>query len=142
MWRDWSVALSILMLAGCVTPLPPTPQDLQAKKFETVPGKSVIYVVRPDPDFSDAPAAISLDDVATITTYPGTYYRWEAEPGQRLIQGFAGHMGRISFPTEAGRLYFVEQRVSGLLRFAESRFALIPEPHGRAAVSRAELVPR
>ena len=139
MWRVWWIALFVL--AGCITPLPPTPQDLQAKKFETVPGKAVIYIVRRDPDLSNAPATISLDDVATITTYPGTYYRWEAEPGQRLIQGFAGHMGRISFPTDAGRLYFVEQRVSGFMRFGESFFALIPEPHGRAAVSRAELVP-
>jgi hypothetical protein len=140
MRRVWWVAL--FMLAGCITPLPPTPQDLQAKKFETVPGKSIIYVVRLDPDFSDAPATITLDDVATVTTYPGTYYRWEAEPGQRLIQGFAGHMGRISFPTKAGQLYFVQQRVSSFMRFEESVFALIPEPHGRAAVRRAELVPR
>jgi hypothetical protein len=139
MWRG--LLLVPFLVAGCITPLPPTPQDLQAKKFEAVPGKAVIYIVRRDPDLSNAPATISLDDVATITTYPGTYYRWEAEPGPRLIQGFAGHMGRFSFPAEAGRLYFVEQRVSGFMRFGESFFALIPEPHGRAAVSRAELVP-
>lgn len=70
----------------------------------------------------------------------GTFYRWEAEPGQRLIEGYAGHMGRISFPTEPGRLYFVQQRVSAFMRFGQSYFALIPEPHGRAAVRRAELV--
>jgi len=142
MWRVWSAALSIFMLAGCVTPLPPTPQDLQAKRFETLPDKAVIYIVRPDPDLSNAPATISLDDVATITTYEGTYYRWEADPGRRLIRGFAGHMGQIAFLTEAGRLYFVQQRVSGFMRFGESFFALMPEPHGRAAVIRAELVPR
>jgi len=49
-----------VMLAGCVQ-LPPTPQDIQAKKFEGVPDKAVIYIVRDLPDFSDRPATIWLD---------------------------------------------------------------------------------
>jgi len=137
MWRVLWVAL---LLAGCA-PLPPTPQDLQAKRFETLPDKGVIYVVRPLPDFANDPTPVTLGDHAQITTYPGTYYRWEVEPGVHRIEGFGGDSGRIAVRAEAGRLYFVEQRVSLFFRFHQSYFALIPEPHGRAAVSRAELVP-
>jgi hypothetical protein len=137
MWRG--VLLLVLLLTGCA-PRPLTPADLQARKFEAMPDKAVIYIVRDDPDLSREPATITLDDTATITTHPGTYYRWEAEPGQRRIEGFAGHVGWISFPAEAGRLYFVHQRVSELLRFGQSFFALLPEPHGRAAVIRAEMI--
>jgi hypothetical protein len=38
MWRGWLAG--VIMLAGCVTPLPPTPQDLQAKRFETLPDRA------------------------------------------------------------------------------------------------------
>jgi hypothetical protein len=137
MWRVLWVAL---LLAGCAQ-LPPTPQDLQAKRFETLPDKGVIYVVRPLPDFSNDPTPVILGDHAQITTYPGTYYRWEVEPGVHRIEGFGGDNGRIAVRAEAGRLYFVEQRVSQFFRFHQSYFILIPEPHGRAAVNRAELVP-
>lgn len=135
----WRVLWLVFLLAGCQQ-LPLTPADLQARKFETLPDKAVIYIVRDDPDFSREPAAISLDGGGVITTYPGSYYRWEAPPGQRLIEGFAGHMGRISFSTEPGRVYFVQQRVSEFMRFGQSFFTLIPEPHGRTVVSRAVLV--
>jgi hypothetical protein len=57
------------------------------------------------------------------------------------IDGFGVDNGRIAVRAEAGRLYFVEQRVSTLFRNPQSFFTLIPEPHGRAAVNRAELVP-
>lgn len=49
MWRALPVAI---LIAGCAQ-LPPTPQDIQAKKFEGVPDKAVIYRVRDIPDFND-----------------------------------------------------------------------------------------
>ena len=141
MWRGLLLSLLLLVLAGCISPLPPTPQDLQAKRFETLPDKGVIYVVRPLPDFSEYPTPVTLGDFAQITTYPGTYYRWEVEPGLHRIDGFGVDNGRIAVRVEAGRLYFVEQRVSAMFRNPQSLFTLIPEPHGRAAVNRAEIIP-
>jgi hypothetical protein len=137
MWRALFLAL---LLAGCEQ-LPLTPQDLQAKKFEAVPDKAVIYVVRDYPDFSDVAATIYLGDAAgMITTYAGTYYRWEAEPGTHRISGFAGDMGAIVLRVEAGRIYYVQQRVSVFFRFAQSYYQLVAEPQGRAAVMRAVLL--
>ncbi|HUF82582.1 MAG TPA: hypothetical protein VMN03_15710 [Burkholderiales bacterium] len=129
-----------LLVAGCVQPLPYTPADIQAKRFEALPDKAVIYVVRDDPDFTNEPSTITLDDSGMITTYPGTYYRWEAEPGVRRIEGYVGDLGRIALPVEAGRIYFVLQRVSYFMRFPQSHFNLVAEPHGRAVVGRSELV--
>ena len=138
MWRIlW---LALFLAVGCA-PRPLTPQDLQARQFQTLPDKAVIYIVRPDPDFSRDPTPITLGDYAQVTTYPGTYYRWEVDPGVHRIEGFGGDSGRFSLRAEAGRLYFVEQRVSAFFRFNQSLFALLAEPHGRAAVLRAELVP-
>jgi hypothetical protein len=41
----------VLVLAGCQQ-IPLTPEDIQARKFEPVPDKAVIYLVRDNPDFS------------------------------------------------------------------------------------------
>lgn len=136
MWR----VLLLAFLAGCAQ-LPPSPQDIQAKKFESLPDKSVIYLVRDIPDFSDRPATITLDDAATITTYPGTYFRWEVAPGPHRIAGFAGDAGVITLQTEPGRIYFVRQTLSPWMRFPLSYFYPVNEQYGRAVVMRSQLIP-
>ena len=137
MWRR--ALFAGLLLAGCVQ-LPPTPQDLQAKQFEALPDKAVIYVVRDYPELIDAGATLKLGDSGMITTYPGTYYRWEVPPGAHRISGYAGDSGSITIVTEAGRIYFVQQRLIPLISFPQSQFFLIADPYGRAAVQRAVLV--
>jgi len=137
MWRVLLIALT-LALAGCQQ-LPPTPEDLQAKKFEAVPDKAVIYVVRDSQDFSNVQAQISIGDKLLLKTYPGTYYRWEVPAGKHTITGYAEDIGTITVQVERGRIYFVQQRVSGM-RMPSSRFYLVSEPEGRAAVMRAVLL--
>lgn len=141
MWRVLAVATA---LAGCAQ-LPPTPQDLQAKRFESVPDKAVIYLVRALPDFNDGPATIWLGDADTITTYPGTYYRWEVAPGRHRIAGFAADTGSITLQTEPGKVYFVQQRVTPVTwlrsQQPQSHFYPIAEGNGRAVVMRSQLIP-
>ena len=131
--------LLAFVLSGCA-PLPPSPADLEAKRFELAPGKAVIYVVRSDPDFSREVATLMLDDNMMGSTYPGTYFRWVVEPGRHQIRGYAGDNGSITLDVAPDRMYFIHQRVSQLLLgFAQSFFRPVPEPHGRAEVLRAEL---
>ena len=141
----WRILIAAILLAGC-TQLPPTPQDIQAKKFENVSGKSVIYLVRDDPDFNNAATTLWLGEERTITTYPGTYYRWEVAPGAHRIAGFAGDSGAITMRVEPDRIYYVQQRVTPFtLGYATvaptSRFQVIPEASGRTVVSRSQLIP-
>lgn len=133
------LAAAALALAACA-PLPPSPQDIRAKQFERVPDKAVIYIVRDFPDFSDRAATVSLGDTGTITTYPGTYYRWAVNPGTHRIAGFAGDAGAFTLQVEAGRLYFVRQSLSPSLRFPQSYFHAVSEQYGRTAVGRSELI--
>jgi len=134
----WRGILFAALLAGCAQ-LPLTPADIQARRFEARPDKAVIYLVRDAPDFSDEPATVWLDDSATVTLYPGTYYRWEAEPGNRRIAGFGGDSGSIALQTRAGGIYFVQQRLSPFFRFHQSHFQQVSEPHARAVVARSVL---
>jgi len=132
--------LLAVMVAGCA-PLPPSPQDIEAKRFEQVTGKAVIYLVRHDPDFSRDVATVMLDDNMMGSTYPGTYFRWIVEPGRHQIRGYAGDNGSIVVDVAPDRMYFIQQSVSRLFHgFSQSFFQPIPEPYGRAAVLRAELV--
>jgi starvation-inducible outer membrane lipoprotein len=89
MGRVLSIALALAMaltLCGCQQ-LPPSPEDLQAKKFEAVPDKAVIYLVRDAMDLSDVQSQIRVGDKLLLKTYPGTYYRWEVPAGMHTITG-------------------------------------------------------
>jgi hypothetical protein len=132
--------LMALLLAGCQQ-LPLTPEDVQARKFEAVPDKAVIYLVRDYPDFSEMQATVHLGDKLTLKTYAGTYYRWEVAPGEHQIRGAAFDTGAIRVHTLPGRIYFVQQRVTAapFLR-ASSFFSVVNEPAGRAAVVRSVLL--
>jgi hypothetical protein len=138
--RPWRILLIALMLAGC-TQLPPSPQEIQAKRFEpAAPDMSVIYIVRDYPD-NDLAATIVLDGAASITTYPGTFYRWEVPPGRHRIAGMAADSAVITLQTEPGRIYFVQQSLNPFARTPMSHFYRVDENRGRAVVMRGQLVP-
>jgi hypothetical protein len=129
-----------LILVGC-TPLPPTPQDIEAKRFEFVPGKAVIYLVRDRPDISLDAGTVMLDDNMMGTTYPGTYARWVVEPGRHQIRGYAGDAGSFTLDTANDRMYFVQHSYTrGFTGFGQSFFRLVPESYGRSVVLRSELI--
>lgn len=131
--------LFALALAGCAQP-PLTPEDLQARKFESVLDKGVIYVVRDAPDFSDRETLITLGDKLRLTTYKGTYYRWEVPPGKLTIAGYAGDSGTITVQVERGRIYYVVQSMTSMRGWGPSRFNLVDEQQGRALVLRSVLL--
>src|SRR5687768_11945739 len=138
MWRMFAIAM---LFAGCVQ-LPPTPEDIQARKFESVPGKSVIYVVRQLVD-SDEGRTLLLDDRMMITTYRGTYYRWEVEPGTHRVAGFAWGNESVTLNTAPGRIYFLEHTVladrhDGGVQVTALRE--VDDQAGRTLVMRAQLL--
>lgn len=135
MWR----VLLVLLIAGCVQ-LPPTPQDIQAKKFESMAGKAVIYIVRTPMDSHES-GGILLDDHAQITTYSGTYYRWEVAPGPHRIAGYAGEIGLVQINAQAGQIYFVRHTVRGTERsgWTSSNLQQISEQDGRKLVTQSQL---
>lgn len=135
-----AATFALLLLAAC-TPLPPSPQDIQAKKFDVVPEKAVVYLFRDAPDFADEPSTVLVNDSVQGTTYPGTYIRIELAPGRHRISGFASDSGVIEFETQPGRLYFLQQSVAhSFFRMYTSFFRFVGEGYGREAVLRSELI--
>lgn len=136
MWRGLLIAL---LVAGCAQ-LPPTPEEIQAKKFETVPDKAVIYIVRTPMD-SDEAGSITLDN-DPITTYGGSFYRWVVAPGLHEIAGYAGETGLVKINAQAGHLYFVEHTVYGTPRsgWQWSFLKQIGEKEGRILVTESSML--
>jgi hypothetical protein len=127
-------------LAGCVAPLPLTPADVQARKMEAPPpGMGVIYLVRPRPDHNVHPAPLSLGDKQMITTYPGTYYRWEVPPGRHQIAGAFADNGAITLQVAAGQTYYVQQWTQPWLGYAKSFFQPVSEAQARAIISNSTM---
>lgn len=131
------LAAAVVALAGCAG-LAPESRDSEAKRFQPLPDKGVIYLVRGEPLYSDRPVPVWLGDFIMITTYPDTFFRWEVPPGVHRISGHETDFGTITVAAEPGRVYFVMQQLS--YRHDISYFTAIEELEGRAAVRRAALL--
>ena len=130
MWR----ALIVLVAIGIV-------HLVVGHGFDAVPGKSVIYIVR----YKVGPAlgdTLYLTDEIQITTWTGTYYRWEAEPGQHRIAGYGSTSAEITLTTEPGKIYYVLHKVKGTERDGVQNVFLqrLDEKSGRALVEQAAMI--
>src|SRR5688572_13767565 len=90
--------IAVLVLTAFVH-LPLTLQDVRAQTFDTIPGKAVIYIVRPAIDSPNA-GLITLDGVGMIGIQPRTYYRWEVVPGVYRIDGFGPTTATVTVRAE------------------------------------------
>ena len=135
-----AVLMLLLSAVAACAPLPPTPEDIAAKRFETVPGQSVIYLVRPYPDASHDAATLWLDDTMMGSTYPGTYFRWVVPPGRHRIAGYASDSGQIVLDTAPGAVYFVFQSFGRPLGLSgQSYFQQVDDGYGRSLVMQSQL---
>ena len=131
----------LLGLSACVQ-LPPSPADLQAKRFEPVADKAVIYVVRPPVD-SDHPGVLTVDTGEHISTMSGTYNRIEVRPGTRIIEGMIPPTLRMTLNAQPGQIYFLRLDVRGTSRGGPTTASLqqISPDYGRSLIAQATLFP-
>jgi len=137
MKRSLVVALTLVVL-GCAQ-IPPSAQETEAKKFEAVPGKAVIYVAQ-NP-IGQYGAGLTFDDGTLITTWPGTFYRWVTAPGTRAIRSSEGNLNAsIKLQTDPGKVYFVQHYVTGIRgSTTDARLERVSDRVGRQLVVGATL---
>ena len=136
--RLFTVLVLACGIAACVT-REPSPQETASKRFETVAGKSAVYLFRDRSDLSDSAISFTIDGAHAGTTYRGTYYRFELAPGRHRLAGFAADVGTLEFAVEAGGLYFIRHTAIRLRGLEHSVFQMMPADYGRAAVLRYEM---
>ena len=137
MWRN--IVLALLLVGGCAQ-LPAGPQYLRDTVFETIPDRSVIYVVRTPFDSRESSGLI-LDEKVQFTTLAGTHYRWEVAPGTHRVAGFASASESVMLTTAPGGIYFLEHTVRGNPRDGVLLTSLrqVEPQRGRALVAQSQL---
>lgn len=139
--RGLGCAVLIAALAACAgIQRTPTPEDVAAKRFDTLPDQAVVYLFRPRQDFVRDGASVMLDGDMLATTYPATYFRLALAPGKYRLAGFAGDSGVFDLDVQTGRLYFVEHTVVRFFRMDRSSFRVADPRYGRQAVLHSELL--
>ena len=136
------LTVAALLLTGCAQ-LPPTAADTQAKRFEAVPDKAVIYVVRTPRD-SFEPSGLALDNGQPISTQRGTYIRWEVPAGTHRVTGVGPAMESVTLTTSPGQIYFLQHTVFGDPHDGGVQMTglrQIGEQAGRRLVLNSQLVP-
>ncbi len=137
--RNAWIAGMALILAGCAQ-IPPSEQEIEAKKFQPVPDKAVVYIVQGAVGPTLA-VGLALDESTQITTYTGTFYRWVTTPGPHRIVNTAPLNSSITLQLEAGKVYFVEQWVTGWRgSVTNSRLHQLDDKTGRQMVSTSTML--
>ena len=126
--------IPLLLLAGCAAQLPPLPEDATAKRFEPLPDKGVIYLVRPNTDRRYV-APVMLNDQIIGSTHRGTYLRIEVPPGSHRLRGMASDNGSITLDIKQGEILFVQHNAFGHRNsFINSSYQLVDASRGRSLV--------
>jgi hypothetical protein len=128
-------------------------EDARAKRFQSVPDRCAIYLVRADkaPE-GELPGPrlfpVYMDGAHAGESGPGTYFYWIISPGQHTIEAKPlgddrrstvflsdstnkGHGGSVQFACSPAEKVFVRQNSLG-------RFEIVPEQEGKEAVQQSE----
>jgi len=128
------VVLAFFALAGCASTPQATPErDAEAKRFMPVAGEATIYLYRPDfPTFDQNNPAIYVDDRLIGALLPGTFFRFAAGPGTRVIRSYGQDAGDLKIEARSGELHFVSLTVMS----GQSRYAPVSAEAGKREIVR------
>ena len=105
------LAAVILTVTACASVRQASPdRDAEAKRYDTHPGGSTLYVFRND--FADImttqnDVVLYMDDRIVGQVLPGGYFRIDARPGEHRLHGIAHDQGAMKITTRAGETHFV-----------------------------------
>lgn len=139
--RTLAISTLLILFGGCVTPPPPTAAEIQAKRFEPVPGKAVVYLYRDEVNYPTVAAPIALDGNEVGSNFAGTFFRFVVEPGEHRISGTVADNGAIRFNTAANQIYFVQQTalVTRTVDLMGTVYTVVDPAVGRSRVAKYQI---
>lgn len=129
------MAVTVMVISGCASvPMAPLSEDTKAKKFETIPGKSSVYVYRNESFGAAIRVTVAVNEKMLGQTAPYSYYLLHLEPGLNKFTCFAENTESIELNTKPDQLYFVRQEMKMGMWAARCAIYETPAEEGKTGV--------
>ena len=137
------VLMGLLYLSSCASTTKATEdRSAEAKKFEKHPEKGVVYLYRPGRAVGAAASTqIRINGVDAGGTGPGTFFRWELDPGTYAFSAFTTESSRVvELEVKANEHYFIRQDERLGLNSGRVTMVIQDEATGMAGVKNCKLL--
>jgi len=139
----WLIGFALLLPQAAVkvfadVEFAPIAEDTRAKGTLPPSGKALVFVFREDGAAQPTNVLIWLDGNRIGPSAPRSYYLWAVEPGMHTIASKDDRSVILTLNVQAGRNYFVEQRLTTDGKKIELR--QMSYAQGRVAVNRSRLI--
>jgi hypothetical protein len=138
-----SLAIAILLLAGCAAESPRRAApvaDAEARLFQPVVDKAVIYIFRDRGDCFTGPVRVTVDGKDVGETAINTYMRLETEPGIKVIVSYTTPPATLELKTLPGGVYYVWQDITPERLRAHSALRVVDRTTARAVLTTSTMV--
>lgn len=134
----------IALLSGCsaTVPLAPMAEDVEAKTFRVMPGKSNIYVVR-RPTYAAKLHDVAIDGGQRISLTANTFIVFSVDPGRHIVTLYSTeNRVNLRVVTQEGKSYFVKMgwKIGSGQGDVRVTGGLVSESKGRKYIKEARLV--
>ena len=134
------ILVSAAALCGCASvPMAPIAADNQAKQFQPVPDKGVLYIYRSESFGGAVKMDVMVDSALIGDTAAETYFRMELPPGKHTIVSKAENTDEVDIDVQPGQLYFVWQEVKMGILYARNKLHIVQAGEGEAGVRECKL---
>lgn len=137
------ILILVYFAASCAsTSKAPESKSEEAKKFDAPAGKGVVYLYRPGRAYGAAiQTQIKVNGRDAGGTGPGTFFRWELEPGTYTFSCFTPESSAvIELDVKAGKQYFLRQDIRMGISTGRVTLNEVDEATGQEAVKNFKLL--
>jgi Protein of unknown function (DUF2846) len=128
--RAFLLGILVILLPGCAS----TKQSVRIPNL-SVPvedaTKARIYVIRPALIGGAVQMKVTDNDELIGKTGPQSYLVWERSPGEAFVTSKAEKPCSVTLNVEAGKVYYVLQRVEPGVLYARCRMEQIDDEHAQ-----------
>ena len=129
-----------LAIAGCsaVGQMPPE-MDMKAKEMGPLEGKALVYILRPATFGTAIKMEVTCDGINIGSTGGGRYIYSILEPGSHVFISKAENKSELPIILEAGKVYYLEQKVKMWILKARNNLERLDDQEGRDKLLKCKL---
>jgi hypothetical protein len=114
-------------------------KDSITKNLAPLPGKALVYIVRPTIVGFAVPMRLDCDSFQVGWISAKTYLYTMLDPGEHVFIALSENESRLKVNFEAGKIYYMEQEVRMGILYARTKLKLLNEEAGRKELGRCSI---